>query len=305
MAKETKEERIRRIIDKTKEGLGMTGQASTAHQSTVDLGVYLDPDYYEVSAESGWGFFEDAPRHLDPMTRQVIGSLILAHRDRGGCYYHARKALEQGATMEQLMEAFAVASIPGGRPTARAGLEALKRIANDTDFMTTKRSKADIPDMEQTEAGDRTQETHEERVRRIIRKIERHGGVVDDALAFGVNLDPHYFEAYSKLAWCFFTDQPRYWDPIHRELFILVIMAFRQMREEVYLHCKKALKLGATMEQLLEAFEAGVIPGGSSILSEGLYALKRINDEQTGAGKQDEAQRRCKPDSLLGYAQKI
>ena len=114
MAKETKEERIRRIIEKTKEGLGMTGQASAAHYSTVDLGVYLDPDYYEVSAVCGWGFFEDAPRHLDPIARQVIGSLILAYRDRGGCYYHAKKALEQGATMEQLMEAFAVASIPGG-----------------------------------------------------------------------------------------------------------------------------------------------------------------------------------------------
>lgn len=288
MAKETREERIRRVIGMTKEALAMTGEASARHYSTVDLGVELDPDYYEINSKSGWGFFKGETRHLDPMTRQVIGSVVLAFRNRGGCYHHAKKALELGATMEQLLEAYAVASIPGGRPTAKAGLEALERIAKEQpELMEARRSSTPIPERKDAEevVGP---ETREERVNRIIQKIKDDGGMVDEALAFGVDLDPDYFEAFSKLAWGFFKEEPRHWDPTRREMFMLVIMAFRGMREEVYLHAKKALRLGATMEQLLEAFETAVIPGGSLILTEGLYALKRIHDEQRGQGKKKE-----------------
>ncbi len=280
MVKETREEKIRRIIGMTKEALAMTGEASSKHYSTVDLGVELDPDYYEVNAKSGWGFFKGKTRHLDPMTRQVIGSVVLAFRNRGGCYHHAKKALELGATMEQLLEAYAVASIPGGRPTAKAGLEALERIAKEQpELMAARRSIAPIPERKEIEEVIEP-ETREQRVSRIFRKIKDDGGIVDEALAFGVGLDPDYFEAYSQLAWGFFRKEHRHWDPVRREMFMLVIMAFRGMRNEVYLHAKKALQLGATMEQLLEAFETAVIPGGSLILMEGLCALKRIHDEQ-------------------------
>ncbi len=39
------------------------------------------------------------------------------------------------------------------------------------------------------------------------------------------------------------------------------------------------------MEEALEAFEVASIGGGAPVLMEGLYALKRIHDEQTEESK--------------------
>ncbi|MFC1491100.1 carboxymuconolactone decarboxylase family protein [Nitrospinota bacterium] len=57
---------------------------------------------------------------------------------------------------------------------------------------------------------------------------------------------------------------------MQRELVVMAIMASKGMKEELYLHAKKALRLGATMEQLLEGFEVCFAPGGLALLREGL-----------------------------------
>ena len=78
----------------------------------------------------------------------------------------------------------------------------------------------------------------------------------------------------------FFKEKPRHLEPKTRELIEIGLLAFKGMKHEVYTHTKKALRLGATMEEALEAFEVASIGGGAPVLMEGLYALKRIADEQ-------------------------
>ena len=124
------------------------------------------------------------------------------------------------------------------------------------------------------------EETREEKVRRITEKIHGDRGFVYDVLGFGAQLDPDYFEVYSQMHWGFFKEEPRHLDPKTRELIEIGLLAFKGMKHEVYTHTKKALRLGATMEEALEAFEVASIGGGAPVLMEGLYALKRIADEQ-------------------------
>ncbi len=129
------------------------------------------------------------------------------------------------------------------------------------------------------------QETREERVRRITEKMHKDRGFTFDYLGFGAQLDPDYFEMYSQNHWGFFKESPRHLDPKTRELIALGILAFKGMDHSCYVHSKKALRLGATMEEVLEAFEVAAIPGGVPVLYFGLRALQRIAAEQAEAEK--------------------
>jgi AhpD family alkylhydroperoxidase len=124
------------------------------------------------------------------------------------------------------------------------------------------------------------EETREEKVKRITDRIHKDRGFVYDVLGFGAELDPDYFEVYCQMHWGFFKEKDRHLDAKTRELIEIGILAFKGMKHEVYTHTKKALRLGATMEEALEAFEVASIGGGAPVLMEGLYALKRIHDEQ-------------------------
>ena len=123
-------------------------------------------------------------------------------------------------------------------------------------------------------------ETREEKVKRITDRIHKDRGFVYDVLGFGAELDPDYFEVYCQMHWGFFKEKDRHLDAKTRELIEIGILAFKGMKHEVYTHTKKALRLGATMEEALEAFKVASIGGGAPVLMEGLYALKRIHDEQ-------------------------
>lgn len=292
MATETRDEKIRRIIEEVQRDRDLAPEAITEHYSTMDFAVALDPEYFEArTTMGGWGFFKDKVRHLDPVTRQVIACVLLAFRNTPGCYHHMKKAIDLGATYEQIVEAYNVAVFPGGGPTRMVGVKTLKRVADEHAQSGEKRKvPPPIPERDEKEDAQMASLKREERFRRIIEKYNPEGGCVNEALAFGMSLDPDYFEGYCQGRWGFFKDKPRYWSPIQREMFMLVIMAFKGMKEELYMHAKKALRLGATMEQLLEAFETGVLPGGSQVLMEGLFALKRIHEEQQ-AECQDKSKR--------------
>ncbi|MBI2176768.1 MAG: carboxymuconolactone decarboxylase family protein [Candidatus Tectomicrobia bacterium] len=128
-------------------------------------------------------------------------------------------------------------------------------------------------------------ETREQRVRRITQKMRKDRGFVFDYLGFGAQLDPDYFEVYSQNYWGFFKEEARHLDPKTRELIALGILAFKGMDHSCYTHAQKALRLGATMNEVLEAFEVAAIPGGVPVLYFGLRALQRIAAEEAGPAR--------------------
>ena len=294
MAQETREDKVKRLIEQHVRDRNMDPKSIKDHYNINHFGIEIDPDFAEARLQMGWGFFKDEPRHLDHMTRQILTSSLLAHRDRPGCFHQGKKGVMMGATYEQMLEAYEVASVTGGGPCWINGLYALKRMKEegiDSGCQKTPYTGKWVqlgPSTPATPAEDSVEESTEgmsaeDRVERILKQIEKYHpddkeGLNED-LAFGAKLDPDFFEKYAHLSWGFFKDKPRHLDPIRREMVRLLIFAYQGRREDLYAHTKKAYRLGATTEQLLEAFEVGFTGGGSSVLMEGLRVLRRIAEE--------------------------
>jgi len=290
MAEETREQKSRRLIEKHVRDRNMDPGSITEHYGRGDFAIEMDPDYFEISLATGWGFFKDEPRHLDHITRQIVISVFLAAVNRPGCYHQGKKGVMMGATYEQMLEGYEVGRIVGGGPVMRNGMAALKRMIDEgikpgcqKGPWTNKWVKLgpSTPPVEKEEP-ESPSETREERLIRLIRKYNPdEGGNINEDLAYGVKLDPDFFETYVPMNWSFFGDKPRYLDPIRREMIQLAILAFKGRSDEVYSHMKKAIRLGATPEQLLEVFETAASTGaGLPVLLEGLRALRRIDEEK-------------------------
>ncbi len=299
MTEETREQKIRRLIDKHIRDRNMDPKSITEQYYTINFGIERDPDFFDVWLYTAWGFFRDEPRHLDHMTRQIIISAFLAFKGSAGCFHQGKKGVMMGVTYEQMLEAYEVGMIAGGGPVLTNGIRALKRMVDEgvkpgsqpgpwTGKWVQLGPKPPIVE-EEEENTKVSSETRKERILRMIQKYypDEEGDLNKD-LAFGVNIDPDFFEPYAQFSWGFFRNKPRHLDPIRRQMIMLVILAFQGRREEVYLHTKRALGLGATVEQLLEAFEVvGSTGGGSRVLMEGLRALRRIREEEAQSAKKD------------------
>jgi len=296
MEKETRAQRVKRLIEKHVRDRNMDPRSIDEQYSKIHHGIQIDPDFFEIRLSMGWGFFKDEPRHLDHMTRQIVISCLLAHRDRPGCFHQGKKGVMMGVTFEQMMEAYEVASYPGGGPVITNGLPALKRMVEEGitpgcqpgpwNGVWLKLGPYQMPLKEPLKTSF-TPSNSGSRFDQIMEKIKHYNpdetGEFARDFAYGVNLDPVYFEGFVRLSWSFVDEKERQLDPIRHELIMIPIFAYRGMSQEVYNHTKKALSLGATPVQILEALQVGCVGGGSQVLMEGLRALRLIHEEQAGS----------------------
>jgi alkylhydroperoxidase/carboxymuconolactone decarboxylase family protein YurZ len=74
-----------------------------------------------------------------------------------------------------------------------------------------------------------------------------------------------------------------------REFIAIAILTFRGQENAVYLHARRALRLGATKQELIEAIETTVIPGGALTFQVGVSALMRIEEEEKKEGQHGRA----------------
>lgn len=301
MAEETHAQKVARLIEKHVRDRNMDPESITKHYSVNHFGFELDPDYFDVRLRMGWGFFTDKPRHLDHMTRNMLISVLLAFRDRPGCYHQGKKGVMMGTTYEQMLEAYEAGHIVGGGPVLINGMQALKRMWDEGvkpgcqaspwtgKWVQLGPSKADSTASKQKSDDGTASESREERLIRLIGeyyRTEQGGERLQKDLSYAARIDPDFVEGYIKLAWGIFDLKRCYLDPIRREMAMLLILAFQGRREEVYIHTRKAIEFGATTEQLLEAFEVGFTGGGSEVVFEGMHALRRIHEEQGRGGSQ-------------------
>jgi len=271
MPEESREEQVRRATEKIFE----KWQDAAPDTALIRFCTEWDPENELAFRSINWGYFSaDKPRHLDHRTREMIVSGLLAFRATPGTYTHVRNAMRLGATANQMLEVFEIAQIPGGGPTRVVGMQAVRRVVEEMQLT----GPVDRPPRP-TEPAPPIGETREQRVRRIQRKIFSDLGYQDEDIALGVELDPDYFERYSQVFWGFFAGRASHLDAITREFVAMVIYAFKNMGEDVYRHVAKALRLGATMHQVLECFQVCVAPGGLATLHVGLRALHRAQRE--------------------------
>lgn len=275
MPNESREEKTRRVTEQIFE----KWHDAAPDTGLIRFGAEWDPENEVAFRSINWGFFSsDKPRYLDHKTREMIVSGLLAFRASPGTYTHVLKAMRLGATVNQMLEVFEIANIPGGGPTRTFGTKAVRQVVEELKLA----GPVERPPRPAAEPAPPVNESREQRVRRIQRRIFSDLGHEDEAIALGVELDPDYFEIYSQVFWGFFEGRDRHLQATTREFVAMVIYAFKNMGEDVYQHVSKALRLGATMHQILECFEVCVAPGGVATLHVGLRALARARRDGLG-----------------------
>jgi AhpD family alkylhydroperoxidase len=123
-------------------------------------------------------------------------------------------------------------------------------------------------------------ETSEKRREELLRKMKEQRGYMLGPWEYMAEKDPDFMEAYNGIYSKGLSDGNAL--PIKtRELIAIAILAFRGRTDGVYEHMKRALRHGATKQELLEAAQTMLVPGGAPTFSAALKALMRIEQEDT------------------------
>jgi AhpD family alkylhydroperoxidase len=124
-------------------------------------------------------------------------------------------------------------------------------------------------------------ENKEKRVKKLLTEMEKDRGYVSLAKNYVATIDPDFMEAYNNLYKNGLSAGKAL--PLKvREFVAIAVLAFRQCDNGVYEHMKRALRHGATKQELLEAIETTIIPGGGPAFDSGIRALMRIVEEEKG-----------------------
>ncbi|MHB8771388.1 MAG: carboxymuconolactone decarboxylase family protein [Syntrophales bacterium] len=118
----------------------------------------------------------------------------------------------------------------------------------------------------------------EKRIENLKKRMRRERGRSSPYWEYAAEKDVDFQEAYNNLYDRGLTAGKAL--PVKtRELIAIGILAFRGSGDAVYEHMKRALRHGATKQELLEAIETAIIPGGAPTYAVGLKALMRIDAE--------------------------
>jgi alkylhydroperoxidase/carboxymuconolactone decarboxylase family protein YurZ len=122
---------------------------------------------------------------------------------------------------------------------------------------------------------------HEKREeeKEIMQRIRRVRGYLPDEWAYVAERDPEFWDIYNALYEKALSDGKAL-PAKTRELIAIGVLSYRELEQGVYNHAKRALRLGATRQELLEAVETVTVPGGSPALRAGLRGLMMVEEEE-------------------------
>ncbi len=119
----------------------------------------------------------------------------------------------------------------------------------------------------------------EKRRKNLIEAMSKERGYMPPPWAYMAEKDLDFIEAYNNLYTRGLTDGKAL--PIKtRELIAIALLAYRGLTDAVYEHAKRALRHGATKQELMEAVETTIIPGGAPTFGTGLKALMMIEEDE-------------------------
>lgn len=224
----------------------------------------IDPAYDEARrqlARRVW--MPDAPA-LALKHREIIAAVILGCRAYPTMEDHLRRALAEGATLREIVEAFETAAILGGFPAIHYALPYF--IALHEEFGD--KVLGDAPPVQQEPAA-RQQET----VARgpAVSRGMREWAWLDAA-------DPAFERAHQALTKLVWTPAAPALPVRIRELVASAVLAYRAF-PTLDGHLRRAVREGASVREAVEAMEVAAMPGGFPLLHFALPFLATIHDE--------------------------
>ncbi len=129
-----------------------------------------------------------------------------------------------------------------------------------------------------------TDEKAEKRIRDLQEAMKKEQGRLAPHWGYAAEKDVDFLEAFNNVYERALTAGKAL--PVKtRELIAIVLLAYRGSEAGAYEHMKRALRHGATKQEILEAIETAIIPGGAPTFTTGLRALMRIEKEEKKASE--------------------
>jgi len=128
-----------------------------------------------------------------------------------------------------------------------------------------------------------TKSTDTERAQRadaLIARMKEARGYIYPEWEYAARQDPDFVETYNRLY------EQGLGDGCHvsakvREFVAIALLAFRGAEKAgLVAHMKRALRLGATREEIFEVLETCLVPGGAPTFHRGLTALIELDGER-------------------------
>lgn len=111
----------------------------------------------------------------------------------------------------------------------------------------------------------------------LIERMQAARGYIYPEWKLAANMDPDFTEAYNRI-YELGLGEGQHVSAKVREFVAIALLAFRGSdRDSLVAHMRRAMRLGATKEEIFEVLEATLIPGGAPTFHRGLNALLDID----------------------------
>jgi alkylhydroperoxidase/carboxymuconolactone decarboxylase family protein YurZ len=127
--------------------------------------------------------------------------------------------------------------------------------------------------MSETTSGDRDRT---QRADALIARMKEARGYIYPEWEFAARQDPDFVETYNRI-YELGLGEGKHVSAKVREFVAIALLAFRGAdRAGLVAHMQRAIRLGATREELFEVLEACLVPGGAPTFHRGLGALMEV-----------------------------
>jgi alkylhydroperoxidase/carboxymuconolactone decarboxylase family protein YurZ len=116
----------------------------------------------------------------------------------------------------------------------------------------------------------------------LIARMKAARGYIYPEWEFAARQDPDFVEAYNRI-YELGLGEGRHLPAKVREFVAIALLAFRGGEQGgLVAHMRRAIRLGATREEILEVLETCLIPGGAPTFHRGLGALLKVDEPERG-----------------------
>jgi alkylhydroperoxidase/carboxymuconolactone decarboxylase family protein YurZ len=115
-----------------------------------------------------------------------------------------------------------------------------------------------------------------ERAEALIARMKQARGYIYPEWEFAAREDPEFVEAYNRI-YELGLGEGRHVSAKVREFVAIALLAYRGSEKAALLaHMHRAMRLGASREELFEVLESCMVPGGAPTFHRGLSALLEL-----------------------------
>ena len=115
-----------------------------------------------------------------------------------------------------------------------------------------------------------------ERAEALIARMKQTRGYIYPEWEFAAREDPEFVEAYNRI-YELGLGEGRHVSAKVREFVAIALLAYRGSEKSALLaHMQRAMRLGASREELFEVLESCMVPGGAPTFHRGLSALLEL-----------------------------